>query len=131
MSDPREFNFTSQNKGTQVNIGSYWVYQFTIEDCENNIDTPRDLTNTTITGTILKADGSLLVAMSEVLDEADTGYFKTDAINGVFRMIINATTSGLLTEDDLGSYDIRFTDLNGFTKVFLKEKIEFKLTASS
>lgn len=131
MSDPREFNFVSSNKGTQVNIDSYWVKAITVEECTNNVKTPVDLTNITITGTILKADGSTLVVLSEVLDDTSTGYYINDAVNGQFKYIIDATTSGVLTADELGTFDIRFTDTLSKTEVFLQGKQEFKLSASS
>ena len=131
MSDPREFNFTSQNKGTQVNIGSYWVKAITVEECTANVKTPIDLTNITITGTILKADGSTLVSLVEVLDDLSTGFYVNDAVNGQFQYIVDATTSGVLTADELGSFDIRFTDTLSKTEIFLQGKQEFKLSASS
>ena len=131
MSDPREFNFTSQNKGTQVNIDSYWRYQITDELCSNNTKDPINLTNIVITGTIKKADGTVLVSLVETLDETQTGFFVNDAINGKFRFIIDASTSGALTENELGTYDVRFTDALLLTEVKFYGKIEFKLTASS
>ena len=131
MSDPREFNFTSSNKGTQVNIDSYWVKAITVESCTANVKTPIDLTNITITGTILKSDGTFLVSLAEVGDNETTGFYVSDAVNGQFQLVIEATTSGVLTADNLGSYDIRFTDADSKTEVFLQGKIEFKLSASS
>ena len=131
MSDPREFNFTSSNKGTQVNVDSYWLKAITVEECENNVKTPVDLTDLDITGTILKSDKSVFASLVEVVDDSSTGFFVTDAVNGKFQFIVDASTSGVLAADDVGTYDIRFTDALGKVEVFLQGKIEFKLSASS
>ena len=50
--------------------------------------------------------------------------------NKQFKLILDATTTALVTQDDLGSYDIIFTDALLKKRVFLRGKIEFILKAS-
>lgn len=131
MSDPREFNYTVSNKGNQVNVGTHFesVYEDTI--CTGGVETPIDLTDFILTGTVKKRDGSVLVALVETLDDTETGLFRIDEENGKFKLILSETTTDLVTANDLGTYDIIFTDASGKKRIFLRGQIEFLLTASS
>jgi len=131
MSDPRQFNYTVQNKGNQVNIGTHFESAYTDSICTNNVETPIDITDFTLTGTIKKSDGSVLANLVETVDDTMTGLYRIDSANGQFKLILDEATSGVLTADDLGTFDIIFTDSNGKKRVFLRGRIEFILTASS
>ncbi len=132
MSDPRIFNYTVSNKGTQVNVGTHFesAYEDTIED-DDGVEIPIDLTDFILTGTVKKRDGSVLVALVETLDDTETGLFRIDEENGKFKLILDETTTDLVTANDLGTYDIVFTDASGKKRIFLRGQIEFLLTASS
>ena len=131
MSDPRQFNYTVQNKGNQVNIGTHFESAYTDSICTNNVETPIDITDFTLTGTIKKSDGSVLANLVETVDDTMTGLYRIDSANGQFKLILDEATSGVLTADDLGTFDIIFTDSNGKKRVFLRGRIEFILIASS
>jgi len=131
MSDPRRFNYTVSNKGNQVNIGTHFESAYTDSICENGVETPVNITDFILTGTVKKSDGSVLVNLVETVDDTQTGLFRIDSANGQFKLILDATTTSLVTQDDLGSYDIIFTDALLKKRVFLRGKIEFILTASS
>ena len=131
MSDPRQFNYTVSNKGNQVNIGTHFESAYTDSICENNIETPIDITDFILSGTVKKSDGSILVSLVETLDDTQTGLYRIDSANGQFKLILDEATSGVLTADDLGTFDIIFTDGLLKKRIFLRGKIEFILTASS
>ena len=131
MSDPRIFNYTVSNKGTQVNVGTHFESAYTDSICDNGVKEPIDLADLTMTGTIKKKDGSTLVALVETLDDTETGLFRIDEENGKFKLILSETTTEIVTANDLGTYDIVFTDASGKKRIFLRGQIEFLLTASS
>ena len=132
MSDPRQFNYTVSNKGNQVNINTHFESAYTDEICDDSGNkTPVKITDFILTGTIKKSDGTVLVSLIETLDDTQTGLFRIDSANGEFKLIIDATTSALMTDDDLGTYDIVFTDALLKKRIFMRGKIEFILTASS
>ena len=131
MSDPRQFNYTVSNKGNQVNISTHFESAYANSICEDNVKTPIDITDFILSGTVKKSDGSILVSLVETLDDTQTGLYRIDSANGQFKLILDEATSGVLTADDLGTFDIIFTDGLLKKRIFLRGKIEFILTASS
>lgn len=131
MSDPRQFNYTVANKGLQVNVGTHFESEYTDAVCVSGVTTPIDLTSFIMTGTVKRKDGTIIVSLVETLDDQQTGLFRVDEVNGVFKLILNDVTTSLVTANDLGTYDIIFTDASSKKRIFLRGKIEFILTASS
>lgn len=131
MSDPREFNYTVSNKGNQVNVGTHFESAYEDTICTNGVEVPIDITDFILTGTVKKRDGSVLVNLVETIDDTQTGLFRIDEENGKFKLILDETTTDLVTANDLGTYDIVFTDASGKKRIFLRGQIEFLLTASS
>ena len=132
MSDPKVFNYTESNDGVQVDVGTFFSSEYEFTDCENGVETPIDLTDLTLTGTINTSEGTLIVALVEVLDNTSTGFYITDAVNGrfIFQLSQDLVVSSEATEK-LATYDIRYTDALLKPTTFLRGNIQFLNTASS
>ena len=133
MSDPREYNYTSSNNGTQASIGSYFTSQQTWKSGETDdpdLATPVNLTNLIMTGNI--KIGAIDFPLVEVFAIGETGIFvDADRTLGKYLIQVAQEDTGSFTTDSMGIYDIRYTDATLITKVVNKGAFEFKLTASS
>lgn len=134
MSDPRTYNYTSANKGTQVDIGisfrtsQTWGSGDTKEEAKAN---PVDLTNLVLSGNLLLKDGTSF-PLVEVVDTTVTGILvNADRTLGQYYLQLSKADSGTITTSQTGIWDVISTDSLLLTGVVLKGKIEFKLTASS
>jgi hypothetical protein len=131
MSDPKIFDYTADNEGIQVDVGTFFESHYEFTDCVDGVETPISLVNLILTGTIKASDGSLIASLVQVFDNVSTGFYVTDAVNGKFTFQIKNDLIFPLPANQLAEYDIRYTDALLKPTTFLRGKLQFLTTPSS
>jgi hypothetical protein len=131
MSDPKIFSYTETNDGIQVDVGTFFSSHYTFSDCDDvtGAETPINITDLVLVGTIKSSTGAVIANLVEVFDGVSTGFVKTDPINGKFDFQISKDIA--VTANDLASYDIRYIDALLNPTTYLRGFLQFLITPSS
>jgi hypothetical protein len=131
MSDPKIFNYTEDADGIQVDVGTFFSSAYEFTDCDDvtGAESPINISDLVLVGTIKSSTGAVIANLVEVVDGVSTGFVKTDSINGKFDFQISKDIA--ISADDLAVYDIRYIDANLNPFTFLRGKLQFLITPSS